>query len=382
MRQPHKSLTQRIRGLKKTGAFLVLSCLVVIGTTAPVIRADSFDDQISNLKAQNAQGQAELGSLQAQASSYQDAINQLQTQINAIEAQIADNQARQASLTQQIQEAEDKIAHERQVLGEDLKTMYVDGQMSTIEELATSNNLSDYVDKQTYREAVQSKIQETLKEIAALQAQLQAQKAQVEELLTAEHKQQDEISAAEAQQQQMLAYNQSQQDSYTAQLQANNSRISQLRAQQAAYYAAYSRRGGIYTYGSSGNGGYPDVWAYAAQDSMVDSWGMYNRECVSYAAWKEASMGKYVPYGLGNAADWSWRAPQYGIPVSKVPAVGTIAQWDANAGLSPLGHVAYVEAVNDDGSIEVSQYNWVPGGFNRMHVPAYIVANLNFIYFR
>ena len=368
--------------LKKAGAFLALSSLIVASISGPITRADSFDDQINSLKVQNSQSQSVLNDLASQAASYQDAINQLQAQIDAIQAQINDNQARQATLQQQIQQDQEQIAHEKQVLGEDLKTMYVDGQMTTIEELATSNNLSDYVDKQTYREAVQSKIQDTLKQIAALQAEQQKEEEQVKELLTAEHTQQDEVAQAQAQQQQLLSYNQSQQDAYSAQLQANNSRISQLRAQQAAYYAAYSRsNSGLYTYGSSGNGGYPDGWAYAPQDSLVDSWGMYNRECVSYAAWKEASQGKYVPYGLGNAADWGWRAAAYGIPVSSVPAVGTIAQWDSSDGLSPLGHVAYVEAVNGDGSIEVSQYNWIPGSFNRMHVPANIVARLSFIYF-
>lgn len=373
------------KALKRTAAFFVLSCLVVTGFTAPIIRADTFDDQINNLKTENSQNQSALSGLADQAASYQDAINQLQAQINAIQAQIADNEARQASLAQQIQEDQDKIAHEKQVLGEDLKTMYVDGQMSAIEELATSKSMSDYVDKQTYREAVQSKIQDTLKEIAALQAQLQKQKQEVDQLLTTEHAQQDQVTQAQAQQQQLLAYNQSQQDAYSAQLQANNSKIAQLRAQQAAYYAAYSRsNAGLYTYGSSGNGGYPDYLAYAAQDTIVDKWGMYNRECVSYAAWKEDSMGHYVPYGLGNAADWGWRIRTYypGIPVRDgAPAVGTIAQWDSGDGLSPLGHVAYVEAVNGDGSIEVSQYNWIPGSFNRMHVPANIVARLSFIYF-
>lgn len=372
-----------ISGPKRGAAFVVLSCLLVTGFTAPIIRADSFDNQINSLQVQNAQGQTAINGLEGQAASYQDAISQLQAQINAIQAQISDNEARQASLQAQIIQDQIQIAHEKVVLGEDLKTMYVDGQMTTIEELATSNNLSDYVDKQTYRQAVQSKLQETLKQIAILQEQLQSQKTQVEQLLTAEHTQNDQVSAAQAQQAQLLAYNQSQQDAYTAQLQANNSKISQLRAEQAAAYAAYSHQNGVISYGvgSDGNGGYPSVWAYAPQDSLVDSWGMYNRECVSYAAWKEASYGKYVPYGLGNAADWARNAASYGIPVSSTPAVGTIAQWDANAGLSPLGHVAYVEAVNSDGSIEVSQYNFVEGQFSRMHVPSYDVARLNFIYF-
>lgn len=385
MRQ-NKTIRTSFKGLKRTGALVALSVLVGTGFTAHLVRADQFDDQINSLSSQNAQSQSAIDSLASQAASYQEAINTLQSQINAIQAQINDNQARQATLEAQIEEDQRQITFQKGVLGDDLRSMYIDGQMSTIEELATSNNLSDYVDKQTYRESVQSQIQDTLKKIADLQAQQQKEKQQVEELLAAEQTQRDQVASAQAQQQQLLAYNQDQQNAYSAQLQANNSRISQLRAQQAAYYAAYSRsNSGLYTYGSSGNGGYPNFLANAPQDSIVDQWGMYNRECVSYAAWKEDSMGHYVPYGLGNAADWGWRIRTYypSIPVRDgAPAVGTIAQWDSGDGLSPLGHVAYVEAVNGDGSIEVSQYNWIPGSFNRMHVPANIVARLSFIYFR
>jgi len=43
--------------------------------------------------------------------------------------------------------------------------------------------------------------------------------------------------------------------------------------------------------------------------------------------------------------------------------------------------VAYVEVVNGDGSIEVSQYNFVHGQFSRMHVDAGIAASLDYIYF-
>ena len=37
--------------------------------------------------------------------------------------------------------------------------MYIDGQLTTIEELATSKNLSEYVDKEDYRTTVQNKIE-------------------------------------------------------------------------------------------------------------------------------------------------------------------------------------------------------------------------------
>lgn len=364
-----------LRALKKTGALVVLSCLVAASLGSPVTRADTYDDQINSLNAQNAQNQNALGSLEGQAASYQAAISQLQSQISTIQGQIAANQAQQASLAAQIQQDEDEISHEKQVLGEDLKTMYVDGQMSTIEELATSNSLSDYVDKQTYREAVQSKIQSTLKEIANLQAQLQQQKHQVDELLIDENSQNDALNAAEAQQQQLLAYNQSQQDAYTAQMRANNTKIASLRAQQAAAMAA--RFGGAPGTGPACGGGYPGMWCDAAQDSLVDSWGMYNRECVSYAAWAmTAKYGHHVPYGLGNANQWPAGARADNIPTGSTPRVGSVAIWYVGT----YGHAMVVDAVYGDGSFLISQYNY---SFNGTYSTMVVGPNsgFTFIYF-
>jgi surface antigen len=104
---------------------------------------------------------------------------------------------------------------------------------------------------------------------------------------------------------------------------------------------------------------------------MFDTWGMYNRECVSYAAWMVASTGNYMPYwgrqGVGNAGQWIADAESDGIPVSRTPKAGDIAILPATGpgGISPVGHAMYVMSVNSDGSINVSEYNArVTGGFD------------------
>lgn len=362
---------------------LLLAIVGLIGTAA-IAHADTYDDQINALKAQNANSQGLLNGLQAQASSFQDAISQLQAQINAIQAQLDANQARQTELQANIVANQQQIDLKKQQLGAAVKAMYIDGQITTIEQFASSKNLSDYIDKEEYRGAVQAKLTATIKEINALQVQLQQQKIEVDRLLVTEKAQNDELAAQRSQQSQMLAYNQGQQDSYNQQLQANNAQISSLKAQQLAAYAAYARRNGVTQYGGdAGNGGYPSYLADAYQDTILDDWGMYNRECVSYVAWKIASTGRYMPYwgGRGNAYQWVNNADTDGIPRGTTPRVGSAVVWGQYDGLGPYGHVAYVEVVNSDNSIEVSQYNFTHGHFSRMHVPASDVSHLHFIYF-
>ncbi|HSX36604.1 MAG TPA: CHAP domain-containing protein [Patescibacteria group bacterium] len=345
------------RGLKRAGALLALSCLIGASVVAPHIRADQFDQQIANLQAQNNAAQGVLNGLEAQASSFQAVIDQLQSQINAIRAQIAANEARQADLEAQIAKAEADIAREKAYLGEDLKTMYIDGQMTTIEELATSNSLSDYVDKEEYRQLIQTNIQTTLKHIAELEAQLKQQKVEVDTLIASEKTQNDQLSAAEYQQAQLLAYNQDQQNGYNSQIANNSSQIADLRRQQAIANSRYNI--GNFK-GDPNNGGYPNAWANAPQDSMIDDWGMYNRECVSYTAFRvhQDFLGGRdshdMPWwgGQGNANQWDDNARAAGIPVDNNPTPGSIAI--SNAGT--WGHAMYVEAVNGN-EIYIQQYN-------------------------
>ena len=57
----------------------------------------------------------------------------------------------------------------------------------------------------------------------------------------------------------------------------------------------------------------------------------------------------------GNAGDWYANAAAQGYPVGPTPKVGAImVAWESWA-----GHVAYVEAVNPDGSWVVTEMNWV-----------------------
>ena len=365
---------------------MVLVGVLFVAASAIVphmVRADSYDEQINALQAENQQHQNAVSDLASQATSYQDAINQLQAQISTIQSVISANEAKQAELQGQINANQIELEKQRNVLGENIKMTYVDGQPSTIEMLASSKNLSDFVDKEEYRTAVQTKIQNTLKKIAELQNKLNAQKQEVETLLASQKAQQAQLDSARAKQASMLAYNQAQQAAYNQKTQANASKIADLRRQQAIENARLTSGDGSYIVaGNNGNDTYPNKWRNAAQDSMVDNWGMYNRECVSYTAWKVYSSGRNMPYwgGYGNANQWDDNARAAGIPVDTSPRAGDVA----NKNSGTYGHAMYVEKVFSDGSIYISQYNQdYQGHYSEAYISAASVRanNLQFIHF-
>ena len=81
--------------------------------------------------------------------------------------------------------------------------------------------------------------------------------------------------------------------------------------------------------------------------------------CTYWVAVLRAKAGNPVPTNLGNASTWAVRAASYGLPTGTTPRVGAAVVLSTRG----AGHVAYVTAVNADGSITVSEMNHV--GWNK-----------------
>lgn len=114
---------------------------------------------------------------------------------------------------------------------------------------------------------------------------------------------------------------------------------------------------------------YPYPNASECPDCEVDPWYFYKRQCTSYAAWKinesglkfsNSMKGPNGEFGkFGNAENWDNNAENIGFTVSSTPRQGSIAVWDAgDGGTGAAGHVAYVESINSNGTVNVSEYNW------------------------
>lgn len=108
-------------------------------------------------------------------------------------------------------------------------------------------------------------------------------------------------------------------------------------------------------------------------DSRTYCW----RNCTSYVAYKLAAAGvssDHYHY-LGDAKNWIKRARTRGIASGTTPRVGAVAYW--TSGGKGYGHVAWVEALNDDGSVYTTSYN----GFTESYVEQEEAEPEGFIYF-
>lgn len=95
-------------------------------------------------------------------------------------------------------------------------------------------------------------------------------------------------------------------------------------------------------------------------------------QCTQWAWYKRQDLPL-----LGNANAWARNAAAAGYRVDRTPSAGSIFQTTAGW----YGHVGYVESVNPDGSIVVTEMNYgVPYRVVRSTIPANAVGNFNYIH--
>lgn len=359
----------------------------IFGLASHVLARD-YDAEIQAKQQEADNYNSEASRLGEMADSLQSELDKINGQIVAIQAQIADSQKKINNLNTQIKKNEAAIKQNRKAMGQILADLYVDDQISPLEMLASSKNISDYIDKQEQRSSLKSSLNDKIKEIKSLQKKLEENKKAAQNTLRDQESQRNAMAAKQSERAKLIADTKNDQNNYAALAQKRNSEVAKLREEQrAAIMAALAAQNGGSSIGavppaSPGSGGYPAVWRNAPLDAYVDNWGLFTRECVSYAAWKVASTGRYVPHfgGAGHAYQWPSTVARYGIQSGSTPKAGSVAVWE----IGTYGHVMYVEAVHGDGSLTVSDYNLKWDGLYRYYtIDASKVAarRLTYIYF-
>ena len=322
----------------------------IFGLASHVLARD-YDAEIRAKQQEADNYSSEASRLGEMADSLQSELDKINGQIAAIQAQIADSQKKINNLNTQIKKNEAAINQNRKAMGRILADLYVDDQISPLEMLASSKNISDYIDKQEQRSSLKSSLNDKIKEIKSLQKKLEENKKAAQNTLRDQESQRNAMAAKQSERAKLIADTKNDQNNYAALAQKRNSEVAKLREEQLKE----NKKRFIVGAGSVGTGGYPSVWANAPLDAYIDDWGLFTRECVSYVAWKVASTGRYVPHfgGAGNANQWPSTTARYGIKQGSVPKVGAAAVSMAGK----FGHVMYVESVNGDGTITISDYN-------------------------
>ena len=333
----------------------VISCLP-IGASA-ISKACQNSDACREAVAKEQEANKNAKEAAESANAYQAKVSELSAEIASKEAEIAVSIADVKELKYQILVTEAKLLEQQEALAELLVNMHFSSDAEPIIILAGSTSISDLAEKAAREEVVKEQISASANTVKETKEKLEADKAEVESLLEQQRLAKETLTNKRAEQQALVEKYENDAEAYTeAAKAAQEAQRAAEKAEQEAHPELY--RGSAYT----GDNTYPwQADCPARQDAYTTYWedafgthkiGGYVCECVSYAGWKA-----YEAYGIapawGNAYSWDDTARALGYTVNKAPAAGTIGQVDGY----PYGHVFWVESVNSDGSINVTEYN-------------------------
>ena len=418
---------------KRLLTFVVTGTALALGTLAPSVNAQDIDSQINsaNSQIQNLNNQKQAVASQVDQLS-QDLTN-VQSRINSVQAEQETAKANLEVLKAEISKLETLIAERNERLKDQARAVQVNGARSYLDFLLNADSITDVVNRigvivdlvganrQLMQEQARDKEQVQTKEQAqkdnlakqeANEAQLQNLQSELSATFT-KHKatlanlSNEELEAIAArdglvQEKERLAAEKARADAEKAAAQkaAEEAKEAMLKATEeavakaAATPAAATASTPATIAAKSESASTPAKAAnivvggsFAAPNpSFVAALnGGYFGQCTYYMYNRFAQLGAPIrTTALGNAAEWPANAAAAGYGVSSTPRAGTAIVFQRGVGgADPVyGHVGFVERVNADGSLFISEMN-VQGVnvISTRTIPASVAAQATYINF-
>lgn len=398
---------------KRLLTVLVTGTVLSLGALAPSVNAQDFDSQIETVNSSIANINEKKSAVNSTIDTLAKELSDVQTKIDATQAKKAEVQEQIETLKAEIAKLEKVIAERNSRLEEQARSVQTNGARSYVDFLLNAESLSDAVSRigvvmdlmsanrelmqqqaedkkqvESKEEAQQEKLAEqeaAEKELASLQTELNDTFSKNKVLLAnlsqeelAEIAKRDGLVAEKEAFQKRLAEEKAKAEAEAARIAeasrqalAAQASQSQTTATQTSYQApapaaastaststastpAAPAQTSSYTYTTGG--GFP-----AVDPSFRASLnGGYFGQCTYYVFNRMAQVGTPIGHSMmGNAAEWPSYARSYGYSVSHSPSAGSAIVFQQGlAGADPTyGHVAFVEAVNADGSLYISEMN-------------------------
>lgn len=284
---------------------------------------------------------------------YQAKVSEMSAEIARKESEIIQTTMDIKALKGEIAKTEMKLLEEQEALAELLINMHFESDAEPIKILAGATSISDLAEKAAREEVVKEQISASAAAVRRAKEKLEADKAEVEALLEQQEAAKVAMTEKRTEQQRLVEKFENDAEAYEAEAKAaQEAQRAAEKAEQEAHPERY--RGTAYSGANTypWQGDCPDKQDFYMTYQDGYALGGYVCECVSYTGWKA-----YEFYGLylswGNAYSWDDAARAAGYVVDHNPEPNTIGQVDGY----PYGHVFWVESVNEDGSINVTEYN-------------------------
>lgn len=170
----------------------------------------------TKLEEEIAENEAYLESLKAQANTLKNKIAGLETEIANANNKIKLTQTKIEKLKLEIETTELELDRQKGLLKHALVTLYKEGDITTIELLASSDSYTDFINQQEYLTRMKDQVHESVNKVEELKKQLESEKQKQDELLLEQQTQRDILANKQAEQQRTLEQTEGEEARYKA----------------------------------------------------------------------------------------------------------------------------------------------------------------------
>lgn len=354
------SIVKKIFGYAFIMTLMVLMVVAAVKVNAYTCKPG--DTECEAAKAKMQQNQSAANDYANKASSVSAIISQLDNEIATISRNIAENESKIQTLAEEIEKTKIKLLSEKSALAELLVGMHFESGTEPIKILAGSTSISDLAEKAARSEVVKQEIVAASEKIKATQDKLTKQKDEVEATKVANEQSRMALSGKKESQN---ALKKQYEDSASEAAAVASYWEEQVKAMSWTPPVNSSGNGSRWT----GAGNYypyknvcgPD-FNYSLPGNWVLPYGGLICQCTDYVSYKANDVFGVTNTWGGDAWAYIYGGGVY-VPnngtysyVNSTPAPNSIAIWPASYP-GATGHVAWVESVNADGSMNITEYN-------------------------
>ena len=218
--------------------FSAMALLVGAPVSASVYsERDAVSKQLDQQKAALNQVRGQVNTLQGQ-------LATIDQSINSLNARISQNSREITVVEKEIAKQEAELAIRKQQSDELVRSVYQQDQVSDLEMLAGSDNLSEFIDKSQYLDSAREKVVEVADQISALKDQLNTKKSTLEDNRRELDANRQAINVERSKQSELLATTKGQESEFQAQVEKTKAQKASLESQIAALSRASRSSGG------------------------------------------------------------------------------------------------------------------------------------------
>lgn len=351
----------------------------------------NLGEEINKAEEDIQESEEKIAKLRDKEDTLKNRLELIKTDIKKVKAELKQTEDEINRVEKRIAETEKEIDYKRSLMQANAKVLYKKGNPSTIEVLFSSDNFTDFINRQEYLDRVKDSLQESARSIVLLREQLGEEREDLEDLRNKQQGKRTALEDRKDEQKKILKETRGKEEKYQEYIAKRRQELRELRIEQASIIAD-SQSGGDMVSGETDypymhsdcyddDGNFNGMQENSPCNKHVDPWKFYYHQCTSYVAWRRKDLGREIPpWGEiypTNAKHFYDRAKEDNYKVNRKPSKGAIAvnrngEW---------GHVMIVEKAYGD-FIDISQFNaGFQGEYSEVHgIPKEQWSNYWFIH--